>query len=551
MGTPELTVVVATHNRRERLRACLDSLGRQTESPAAFEVVVVVDGSTDGTTEMLAELAPPFTLSVLTQSQAGASSARNAGAAQARGRVLLFLDDDEEASTSCVSAHLRVHREQEKLVGIGPIAIQLPADADRFARALADQWRRHTERLGSRKLTYLDCYAGNCSVARSLFEETGGFAPDLLRENDFEFAYRLHRAGAQFRFVTEGGVTESRTQGWRGMVGELELRGQIAIELYRRHPPMIEKMEIGGYGGVSGRRAAARNVLLALGVPPRLLARLAIAMPRQSWGRTWFRFALDYAYWRGVKGACDRQLWRTLRRGVLILMYHAFGADGEDASRYVVPARRFRQQMAVLKWGRYNVIGLDEYVRCRREHGLPPPRTVVITIDDGYVDNDAVARPILERFGLTATVFMITAPERRNPGAAEASLAGRPLIELDRARAIAGGAIEFGAHTQTHPELTTLGRAEVQAEVGGSRRELEATLGVPVRHFAYPFGDMNEAVRDEVARAGYWSACGVKPGRNRPATDDLNLRRIEVRGTYDLRRFVSLLLLGDRRRSER
>jgi glycosyltransferase involved in cell wall biosynthesis len=551
MVTPELTVVVATHNRRDRLRACLESLARQTEPAQSFEVVVVVDGSTDGTAEMLAALAPPFPLSIVSQPKSGTSAARNAGAAQARGEILLFIDDDEEAAPTLVGAHRRAHGSAEKLAGIGPIAIRLEPGADRFARILAEQWRKHTDRLASRELTYLDCYGGNCSVRRASFEEVGGFAPDLARENDFEFAYRLHRAGVSFRFVPDGGVTESRNQRWQDMVDELELRGRLAIDLYRRHPAMIEKMEIGGYGAPSGRRAAMRRAALRLGVPPRLLAQVALAMPRERWARSAFRFVWDYTYWRGVRAATDAQTWRSLRRGVLILLYHAFAADGEAPSRYVVPGRMFKRQMALLKWCRFNVISVDDYVAYRREYRFPPPRSVVITADDGYADNDTVARPILERFGFTATVFLITSPDRINPGATESPLAGRPLLDLGRAREIAGGALQFGAHTRTHPELPALDAGAVEAEVHGCRQELEQALGVQVRNFAYPFGEVDAAVQGVVEQSGFWSACGVRPGRNRPATDPYDLRRIEVRGTYSLRRFLTILLLGDTRRSGR
>jgi peptidoglycan/xylan/chitin deacetylase (PgdA/CDA1 family)/GT2 family glycosyltransferase len=542
---PELTIVVATHNRRERLRACLDSLGRQTALPDAFEVVVVIDGSSDGTEEMVAGLDPPFRLSTVSQPQSGASAARNAGAARAQGRILLFVDDDEVAAPTLVAAHVEAHRVENNVAGIGSITPRLEPGADRFARMLADRWRAHTERLSSRPLTYLDCYAGNCSVGSDTFQDVGGFAVDLVRENDFEFAYRLDRAGAEFRFVPDGAVTEHRSQDWQGMVVEVELRGRIAIDLYHRHPEMIEKMEIGGYDAPSGTRIALRHALLALQLPPRLLARAGLALPRDRWARAAFAVVWDYAYWRGVRAACDPRLWRSLKRGVLILNYHAFAADGEQPSRYVVPARRFARQMAMLKRCGYSVIGLDEYVDCRRAHGFPPPRSIVITFDDGYVDNDTVARPILERFGFPATAFLISAAEGRNEGAAEPSLRGRPVLDLSRARQLLGGEIRFGAHTRTHPDLTTLEQAAVDAEVRGSREELERALGVPVRTFAYPFGALSESVRRSVQRAGFSSACGVAPGRNRPATDSFNLRRIEVRGTDTLLGFAAMLLLGD------
>jgi glycosyltransferase involved in cell wall biosynthesis/peptidoglycan/xylan/chitin deacetylase (PgdA/CDA1 family) len=547
MLKPALTVIVATYNRRERLRACLDSLARQTEPPDAFEVVVVVDGSTDGSAEMLAKLVPPFRLSIVSQPRSGQSAACNAGAARARGRVLLFIDDDEEAAPTLVGAHLRNHRDGEEVAGIGAIVPCLKPDADRFARILAARWRVHSERLSSRPLTYLDCYGGNFSVTRSAFEKVGGFATDLLRENDFELAYRLDRAGVEFRFVPDAWVTEHQTKGRQELVSDFEASGRIAIELYRRHPAMIEKMEIGGYDAPPGRWAALRHLVLALGIPPRVLAAVGMAMPRQGWARAAFQFVGDCAYWRGVRAACDRTLWRSLRRGVLILNYHAFARRGERPSRYVVPVQRFARQTALLKRCRYNVISLDDYVDYRRTYRLPPPRSVVITIDDGYVDTDTIARPILERFGFPATAFLITSADG-HPGGSDPSLAGRPVLDLMRARDLVGSGMRFGAHTRTHPDLTVLDPRAVDAEVGGSKNELEHALGVPVCSFAYPFGALNESVRHAVQRAGFWSACGVVPGRNRPATDSFKLHRTEVRGTYTLLGFAMILLFGDARR---
>src|SRR4051812_34406551 len=91
---PEISVVIPTHNRRERLRSCLDSLAGQTLEPSRFEVVVAVDGSTDGTAEMLHELETPFALRVVVQPQSGQAAARNTGVAAASAQFVLLLDDD-------------------------------------------------------------------------------------------------------------------------------------------------------------------------------------------------------------------------------------------------------------------------------------------------------------------------------------------------------------------------------------------------------------------------------------------------------------------------
>jgi glycosyltransferase involved in cell wall biosynthesis len=300
---PELSVVIPTHNRREFLRVCLDSFERQSAPVDTFEVVVVIDGSTDGTAEMLSEATHAFELRVLTQPQAGASAARNAGAADASGRVLLFVDDDMRASSSLVSAHLAVHRTQERIAGVGVIQRRIPAAADRFARLRAEASRSHYEHLSRRPLSYLDCYGGNCSVPRSLFAEVGGFLVELPVLNDLEFAYRLREAGARFVFVPEGVVTEERRDDWREIVADRELRGRIALELHRRDPAIVRETEFCEYEPLRGFWLSLRGVCLALRLPPRLVARLGFLLPRGRWSAAWFSFVFSYSYRRGVADA--------------------------------------------------------------------------------------------------------------------------------------------------------------------------------------------------------------------------------------------------------
>jgi len=286
---PELSVIVITRNRRELLRTCLESLGRQTAPVEAYEVVVVVDGSNDGTSEMLAELAPPFRLSVLFQPQAGPSSARNAGARRAVGRILLFIDDDEEASSTHLAAHLEAHLTRDRVAAVGVIEGRLPTNPDRLMSLRAEAAQSYYEQVGARLVTYLDCYTGNCSVLRSTFHEVGGFAGDLRREEDTEFAYRLQQAGVEFVFLPDAVVTQYLTHGWKQILANAELGGRIEVELYRRHPAMITEMELGGHYSRGRSRSwfALRAVLLAMHVPARVLAQVGFLLPRRSWARTW------------------------------------------------------------------------------------------------------------------------------------------------------------------------------------------------------------------------------------------------------------------------
>src|SRR6185369_12818569 len=101
-GTPAISVVIPTFNRLPRLQRVLSALAEQTVSASEFEVVVVSDGSTDGTDDYLAKGDTPVPVRHARQDNAGPAAARNHGVRLARGRLILFVDDDVVASPALV-----------------------------------------------------------------------------------------------------------------------------------------------------------------------------------------------------------------------------------------------------------------------------------------------------------------------------------------------------------------------------------------------------------------------------------------------------------------
>lgn len=271
-------------------------------------------------------------------------------------------------------------------------------------------------------------------------------------------------------------------------------------------------------------------------MPPKAIEAL---LPGASWRRRWRRFEYDYHFWRGVRQAADRRLWRSLTRAPVILMYHAIGRTGEAAGCYVIPRRRFAMQMAWLAARRYHVMTLAALLEHRRRFEPPPPRSVIITFDDGYADNYELAYPILRGHGFRATFFLVSgAIGGRNTWDASGELAGRPMMSWNAVRDLAAGGMEIGAHTRSHPVLPDLAPGEIEVELAGGRGDLEQQVQSPVSTFAYPFGRLDGAVTAAVARAGFSGACCSRSGVNDPAVPTLLLRRLEVRGGDSLRQFA-------------
>ena len=547
----ELSVVIATYNRVGRLRACLDALRRQTEAAGNFEVLVVVDGSTDGTREMLATYETPFKLRVLWQENAGQPKALNRGVAEAEGLFCLLLDDDVLAGPRLVAEHLKAQREQRNVLAVGRLQLTIPAKTDWFVPHFAASWERQYRRLGSAgvKLTCADCYGGNLSFPRAAFLAVNGFSTDLGRGYDVELAFRLMRHGLAPIYLREADATQDERKGFWQLARDEELAGASSYEIYRRHPATLPHLGLGSFREASLALLALRRLCLALHVPMGLLGAIGAVLSGFHRSGRWARFVRAYAFWRGVRRAVpDRDLWRRLTAGVPILLYHAVTTPGERPTRYVVAARRFARQMWWLRLARRSVLGLDEYLRCRREHLLPPASTVILTFDDGYTDNGTVAQPVLARFGFPATVFLVTDfIGAKNQWDGKGPLCGRPLLDWGTIRELERGGLQFGAHTRRHPALTSLSPAAAEAEIAGSKAALEAHLSDAVPAFAYPYGIYDDTVRALVEGAGFWGACSTRTGLNTPATPLFELRRVEVKAEFGPLQFLLAVLVGDSR----
>ena len=148
-----LSIVIPTYERREVVPRTVTALASQSYED--FEVIVVVDGPTDGTASALRELSTPFRLTVLEQPNSGAAAARNAGAAAAAGELLLFLDDDMEADPALLAEHDGSQREGADLVlGDLPLYPHSPrnvlSEERRGARCAANGWPPSQARYRSR-----------------------------------------------------------------------------------------------------------------------------------------------------------------------------------------------------------------------------------------------------------------------------------------------------------------------------------------------------------------------------------------------------------------
>src|SRR4030042_5309509 len=129
-----ISVVIPTHNRKDLLRDTLNSLARQTYPNDYFEVVVVDDGSSDGTKEVETE-AFPFTLRYFWQANQGDAAARNYGAQQSKADILVFLDDDIVVEPGYLTHLMLAHDTRQNKIVVGMWNF-LPTETTPLSRAI-------------------------------------------------------------------------------------------------------------------------------------------------------------------------------------------------------------------------------------------------------------------------------------------------------------------------------------------------------------------------------------------------------------------------------
>ena len=197
-----------------------------------------------------------------------------------------------------------------------------------------------------------------------------------------------------------------------------------------------------------------------------------------------------------------------------VLMYHKI-PDAPLATKHqiYVTKENFEKHLAYFKQRKLTPITFVDYLKYASGE-LPlaafPARPIILTFDDGYTDNYTNLLPLMQRYGYRGVLYLLGDFEVRHNQwdlAADPTEPRADLMSEFQKRAFVAAGWEIGAHTQSHPRLSTLPLPEAAAEIGRSKAALETTLQTQIVSFAYPYGDSNEAVKNAVCEAGF--ALGV------------------------------------------
>lgn len=276
----DITVVIPTRNRASLLRRSLATLQEQNLPPERWELIVVDDGSaTDETANVVATLRHIQATCLRQASSLGASAARNAAIARARGRILVFLDDDAFVGPNFLRAHLALHVGIRSTLAAGGIVQvrEIPEHIEEMPGLRA--YHRHP------------MPGGNSSAPASAVRAVGGFDPwfSSYGWQDQELAHRLMRHGLKRRFAWHAPIYHYKPPAY-----DRDMRAQLARELDR---------------GRMGARFYHKHRSLAVGITTKVWGplRFMIAAASSATGTDAMRERVQ----RGEIDGADLSTWRA------------------------------------------------------------------------------------------------------------------------------------------------------------------------------------------------------------------------------------------------
>jgi len=239
----DVSVVIATYNRKSLLEKSLECLFCQDYPKDKYEIVVVDDGSTDGTEQMIKREISPCRLKYLRHNRReGPSKARNFGISKAKGKVIIFIDSDILVPPQFISEHMRFHKKYKNVIVDGPAI-----NAQRIEGVFNNKWGKF--------LAFFDFFGAsfitaNTSCRKENLIKAGLFDEDFGRGFgwfDRELGFRLKQIGMKriknrkaYAFHIKGGAINNFTELYK----KAEDRGINAALYYRKHPLMRIKREV-------------------------------------------------------------------------------------------------------------------------------------------------------------------------------------------------------------------------------------------------------------------------------------------------------------------
>jgi peptidoglycan/xylan/chitin deacetylase (PgdA/CDA1 family) len=227
-------------------------------------------------------------------------------------------------------------------------------------------------------------------------------------------------------------------------------------------------------------------------------------------------------------------------------MYHHVSPVAGDM--ITVSPAHFGAQMAFLKKGGYQTLDPDQLLAVLEGREKPSKRSVLITFDDGFLDNYLFAYPVIKKLGLNATIFVVTGWVEAASGQpmdsgnfspvshkeaqkmVRSGHAAEVIINWDQAREMEeSGSIRIESHLNSHQK--NLSREQLGEELVLSRKLIEKNLRKKCQYLGWPWGNFDREAIDLAKKSGYKGMFTVFRGINGQGSDPARIRRIAVKDT--------------------
>jgi glycosyltransferase involved in cell wall biosynthesis len=266
---PLLTVIIPTYNRAAVLSKCLDALCRQTCAPQTYEIVVCDDGSSDATRATIATLLQSSqqpAVRYLYQQNSGANAARNRGIMEARGSILLLINDDVIATPAMLAEHLKAHERypDDRVAVLGRVTISPDLPPSRLALLHLDRAYANLDR--QRELDWRAFFTCNISVKKSLLMRGGLFEERIRYHEDLELGERLSHSGLRVVYRPEALGYHDHLLVEDEFIG-IAVREAKALALWAKKAPHLAPwLAMLGFEPAMSRRRRFKHQLRAIAV---------------------------------------------------------------------------------------------------------------------------------------------------------------------------------------------------------------------------------------------------------------------------------------------
>jgi peptidoglycan/xylan/chitin deacetylase (PgdA/CDA1 family) len=221
---------------------------------------------------------------------------------------------------------------------------------------------------------------------------------------------------------------------------------------------------------------------------------------------------------------------------VPILMYHYISTPPtlNDKLRVnlSVPPDQLEQQLQFLKRNGFNTISLYDLHKYLVTGAQLPPKPIILTFDDGYRDHYENAFPLLLKYDMVGTFFIITDPVFQNHPA---------YMTWDMAREMARHGMSIEAHTKSHPDLRNRSVQYLKTQVGESFDAIQTEVGTKPRFFAYPAGQFDSNVMQYLAERDTWGAVTTQWGTRHTIQNSLTWTRLRINNGLTINEFAKMV----------